>query len=337
MMKIPIRLGDRGYDVIIKRGVLKCAGEELNLDRRVFILTDSGVPAEYARTVARAAKKATVLTVPAGEKSKSIEGFSAALNTMFRAGLTRGDCTVAVGGGVCGDLAGFAASAYLRGIDFYNIPTTLLSQVDSSVGGKTAINFAGVKNIVGAFYQPKKVLIDPDVLATLDRRQLLSGLAEAIKMAFCFDGALFRLMETEPFEEHIAEIIAGSVFIKRGVVEADERESGPRKLLNFGHTLGHGIECTVKPQLLHGECVALGMLPMCEGEARERLLRVLERVGLPTACRPDADAVMEAASHDKKQTAAGIDCVLVREVGKAEIVTLTLPELRERLTRNFPG
>lgn len=333
---IPIRLGERGYDVVIERGILSRAGEELNLQRKVLILTDDGVPADYAKAVAQAAKEATVLTVRAGEASKSMDGFSAVLEAMFRAGLTRGDCIVAVGGGVCGDLAGFAASAYLRGIDFYNIPTTLLAQVDSSVGGKTAINFAGVKNPVGAFYQPKKVLIDPDVLRTLDRRQLLSGLAEAIKMAFCFDERLFRLLETEPFEEHLEEIIAGSILIKRRVIEADEREAGPRKLLNFGHTLGHGIESTAEPPLCHGECVALGMLPMCEGGAQERLRRVLERVGLPTAFRPDADAVLAAAEHDKKQTSDGTDCVLVREVGKATVVRLTVQDLRDRLTRTYP-
>ena len=202
-MILPIRLGERSYDVVIERGAISRAGELLNLNRRVLILTDSGVPRQYAETVAGAAKAPTVLTVPAGEGSKSMEGLSGVLSAMFRAGMTRGDCVVAVGGGVCGDLAGFAASVYMRGVDFYNVPTTLLAQVDSSIGGKTAINFEGVKNIVGAFWQPKRVLIDPDTLATLDRRQTVAGLCEAIKMAFTSDADLFRLIGSEPFDQNL--------------------------------------------------------------------------------------------------------------------------------------
>lgn len=334
-MILPIRLGERSYDVVIERGVLFRAGKELDLDRRVLILTDDGVPRRYAETIAEAAKEPTIFTVPAGEKSKSMEGFTSVLSAMFRAGLTRHDCVVAVGGGVCGDLAGFAASAYLRGIDFYNVPTTLLSQVDSSIGGKTAINFEGVKNIVGAFWQPKKVLIDPVTLTTLDRRQLVAGLCEAIKMACTSDAELFRLMEAEPFESNLDAIIEGALRIKRDVVEKDEREAGLRKILNFGHTVGHGIEATEEPALYHGECVALGMIPMCEGKTREKLIHVLQKVGLPTTYPIRVDDVMKAVCHDKKKAEKGIDCVIVREVGRAEIVGLSLAELRERVEACF--
>ena len=334
-MILPIRLGDRSYDVVIERGGLSRVGELFDLDRRVFILTDSGVPRQYAEAVAKAAKEPTVFTVPAGEESKSMAQFSAALSAMFHAGLSRKDCVVAVGGGVCGDLAGFAAATYMRGVDFYNVPTTLLSQVDSSIGGKTAIDFEGVKNIVGAFYQPKKVLIDPETLSTLDRRQLVAGLCEAIKMAATSDAELFRLIETQPFEEHLDEIIEGALRIKRGVVEQDEKESGLRKILNFGHTVGHGIEATDTPTLYHGECVSLGMLPMCAGETREKLTHVLQKVGLPTTCRLQIDDVMNAIAHDKKKAEAGIDCVLVPEIGKAEIVRLSPDALRARVEACF--
>lgn len=334
-MILPIRLGDRSYDVVIERGAISRAGELLNLNRRVLILTDSGVPRQYAETVAGAAKAPTVLTIPAGEGSKSMEGLSGVLSAMFRAGLTRGDCVVAVGGGVCGDLAGFAASVYMRGVDFYNVPTTLLAQVDSSIGGKTAINFEGVKNIVGAFWQPKRVLIDPDTLATLDRRQTVAGLCEAIKMAFTSDADLFRLIGIEPFEQNLETIIEGALRIKRDVVERDEREAGMRKILNFGHTLGHGIEAIMEPKLYHGECVALGMLPMCEGEAREKLIHVLQKVGLPTTCSVPVDDMMRAVSHDKKATAGGVDCVLVSEVGKGRVVNLSIGELRRRAEEYF--
>ena len=163
-MVIHMNLGKDSYDIIVARQSLKKANEYLNLDRRVLVVTDSGVPAEYAKEIAGRSKEGILCTVEMGEDSKSLDTFGTLLRTMLEHGFSRKDCVVAVGGGVVGDLAGFAASAYMRGIDFYNIPTTLLSQIDSSIGGKTAVNLGGVKNIVGAFYQPKRVLIDPDLL-----------------------------------------------------------------------------------------------------------------------------------------------------------------------------
>ena len=161
-----MNLGEDSYDILVEHEILKNASKHLNLNRRVLVVTDSGVPIEYARTVRDQCKEGIVCTVEQGEASKSTDGFTKLLQTMLDHGFSRKDCVVAVGGGVVGDLAGFAASAYMRGVDFFNIPTTLLSQIDSSIGGKTAINFGGVKNIVGAFYQPKKVLIDPTLLKT---------------------------------------------------------------------------------------------------------------------------------------------------------------------------
>ena len=187
-MIIRMELGDSSYDIVLERGCLKKAGELLNLDRKVFILTDDGVPAQYAQTVADQCKEAHIHTVPQGEGSKSFAVLEELLTKMLELGFTRGDCVCSVGGGVVGDLGGFTAACYMRGIDFYNIPTTVLSQVDSSIGGKTAINLAGVKNIVGAFWQPKKVLIDPDTLDTLDDRQKSSGLAEAVKAGLIASG-----------------------------------------------------------------------------------------------------------------------------------------------------
>ena len=169
-MIIPVNADNGCYDIVLERGSLKKAGQLLELGRRVLVVTDEGVPPEYAGCVASQCREAIVVTVPRGEGSKSFEQLERLLSAMLEASFTRGDCVVAVGGGVVGDLSGFAASCYMRGIDFYNIPTTLLAQVDSSVGGKTAVNFGGVKNIVGAFYQPKKVIIDPETLKTLERR-----------------------------------------------------------------------------------------------------------------------------------------------------------------------
>ena len=315
-MTIHMNLGEDSYDILIKRGILGEAGRHLDLARRVLVVTDTGVPAAYAEAVLGASKEGHFCTVEQGEGSKSFEGLSMILSAMLEGGFSRKDCVVAVGGGVVGDLAGFAASMYMRGIDFYNIPTTLLSQIDSSIGGKTAVNFGGVKNIVGAFYQPKRVLIDPDLLKSLPKRQISNGLAEAIKVALTSDGELFRIFEEESIEEKIDEIILRSLEVKRSVVEKDEKESGLRRVLNFGHTVGHGIESSEgMSALYHGECVALGMLPMCGEGIRPRVLAVLKKCGLYRALSYDWDKIGRAAFHDKKADGGRVTVVRVDEVG----------------------
>ena len=246
---------------------------------------------------------------------------------MLEHNFSRKDCVVAVGGGVVGDLSGFAASAYMRGIDFYNIPTTLLSQIDSSIGGKTAINFGGVKNIVGAFHQPQKVLIDPDLLKTLPPRQIANGLAEAIKMSLTSDRKLFELLETQDIGSNLEEIILRSLHIKKDVVEQDEKESGLRRILNFGHTVGHGIESTT--DLYHGECVALGMLPMCAETLRPRVVEVLKKCSLHRVVRYDWDRITEAAFHDKKADGDTVTVTTVREPGSFELKTMKCLEVME--------
>ena len=319
-MTIHMNLGEDSYDIIVERGVLSKANKQLNLNRRVLVVTDSGVPEEYAKSLASQCKEGIIYTVPMGEASKSLDIFGKVLGTMLDNGFSRKDCVVAVGGGVVGDLAGFAASAYMRGIDFYNIPTTLLSQIDSSIGGKTAINFGGVKNIVGAFYQPKKVLIDPDLLATLPERQISNGLAEAIKMALTSDKELFNIFENKDIDENIDEIIIRSLNIKKSVVEQDEKESGLRKILNFGHTIGHGIESSEEmSELYHGECVALGMIPMCSNTIRPRLIKVLKKCGLYRTLKYDWDKITEAAFHDKKADGDTVTITTVSEIGSFEM------------------
>lgn len=315
-MILHMDLAERGYDILLERGALSRAASYLNLDRRVLILTDEGVPAVYAETVAKASKRAVTVRVKQGEGSKSIPVFEEVCRTLLEEGFTRSDCVVAVGGGVVGDLAGFVAASYMRGIDFYNIPTTLLSQVDSSIGGKVAVNLGGVKNIVGAFYQPKRVLIDPEVLSTLPPRQIANGMAEAVKMALTSDAELFALLEREDAMTVIDTVIERSLRIKKDVVEQDEKEAGLRKVLNFGHTLGHGIEASQgESGLYHGECVALGMLPMCADGVRERLLQVLVRLGLPTVIEGDLEEMLSLASHDKKCRGSRISTVRVEEIG----------------------
>ena len=337
-MKIHMDLKENSYDIIIERGILKEAGKHLRLDRRVLIVTDTGVPESYAKTVAEKSKQPVICTVPEGEGSKSLAGFETLLQKMLECGFSRKDCVVAVGGGVVGDLAGFAASAYMRGIDFYNIPTTLLSQIDSSIGGKTAINFGNVKNIVGAFYQPKKVLIDADLLKTLPDRQIANGLAEAIKMALTSDQDLFELLENKDIKENLDEIIIRSLNIKKNVVEQDEREAGLRKILNFGHTIGHGIESSENlSELYHGECVALGMVPMCEEKIRPRVIEVLKKCNLYHLIDFDWDKITEAAFHDKKADGTLVTVTTVPDVGCFELKTMECSEVIEMAKNCFAG
>ena len=243
MKTLHIGRDNRGYDIIIGSGIIGKISEYFKLDRRVLIITDEGVPRKYAQAVSAAIAGSSIYVVPEGEGAKSLEVYGKVIERAAELELSRGDAMVAVGGGVVGDLTGFVASTYMRGIDFYNVPTTLLSQVDSSVGGKCAINLGGIKNIVGSFYRPRGVLIDTDTLKTLDKRQFAGGLCEAIKMSLTSNAELFEYFERSSIGyENIEYVITEALKIKSSVVEEDEHESGLRKILNFGHTLGHGIE-----------------------------------------------------------------------------------------------
>lgn len=337
-MVLHLDLGTRGYDITVERGALARVGELFDLDRRVLVVTDSGVPADYAAAVASACGSAVIATVEEGEGSKSFSVFEGLCRLLLDEGFTRSDCVVAVGGGVVGDLAGFVAASYMRGIDFYNVPTTLLSQVDSSIGGKVAINLDSVKNAVGAFKQPRGVLVDPDVLATLPPRQIASGLAEAVKMSLTFDARGFELFERGDVADSLDEIIINALRIKKSVVEADEREGGLRRVLNFGHTVGHGIESAAGLfGLLHGESVALGMLPMCAPSVRARLLPVLERLGLPTRIETDTEAVLDAVSHDKKLDGDSITVVYVNTVGSFELRKMPVEAFKNEVREALGG
>ena len=331
-MVLSVHLAQESYDIVIERGVLHHAKEHLDLCRKVLIVTDSGIPETYAEEIAKQCKEPLIITVPEGEASKNFTNFQMLLSEMLKASFTRKDCVVAVGGGVVGDLSGFAAACYMRGIDFYNLPTTLLSQVDSSIGGKTAIDLDGVKNIVGAFYQPKKVLIDPDTLKTLDQRQVSAGLAEAIKMSLTSSKDLFEQIKySEDLEADLEEIICGALRIKRDVVEQDPKEQGLRKILNYGHTIGHGIESYYGGQMLHGECVALGMIPMAEETVQKELLPILEKYRLPVSLEVGAEELMPYILHDKKMQNEKISAVLVPEIGTCEICLMEPEEIQKRI------
>lgn len=337
-MKTRVNLGEDSYDIIIERGSINKFSDLTDVKGKVLIVTDSGVPKEYSECLASQFKESYIYTIPEGEKSKNLTEFSKIQSFLLSKGFTRKDSLVACGGGVVGDLAGFASACFMRGIDFYNFPTTVLSQVDSSIGGKTAVNLDGIKNIVGAFYQPKAVIIDPDVLKSLPDRQISNGLAEAVKMSLTSDGELFELFETQNIFENIDEILFKAIEIKRKVVEQDVKEAGLRMILNFGHTIGHGIESEEGLHgLYHGECVALGMIPMCSENVRKRLIPVLQKLNLPTEIKINTEKVISAVAHDKKMRDSTVNAVLVNEIGSCEIQKMAVSEIEKKLSSVIVG
>ena len=338
MTTLTVNLGSNSYPIVIGNNLLSQADKYFNLDRKVLIVTDDGVPNIYASCIAELCKHPTIFTVKSGEESKSLATLEDLLTTMLDKEFDRCDCIVAVGGGVVGDLAGFASSVYMRGIDFYNVPTTLLSQVDSSIGGKTAVNLGGVKNNIGAFKQPRAVLIDTDTLKTLDKRQFSSGLAEAIKMSLTSDEELFNLfkkLSLDDINNKIEEIIVRSLLIKKDVVEKDEKETGLRKILNFGHTFGHCIESNEGMSgLLHGECVALGMLPFCSDSTREDLVIILKKVNLPYQYEGDISAALSYVAHDKKRSGSSLSVISVDTPGEYKIESISCEDFKKAI-KNF--
>ena len=290
-----VSLGARSYPLYIERGALRCLSPRVNLARKVLLVTDEGVPESLRALVLSQCGQGFLEVLPMGEDSKSFSACERLCARMLRENFTRKDLVLALGGGVIGDLAGFAASIYMRGIDFVNLPTTTLSQIDSSV--------------------------------------VVNGLAEALKMGLICDPEILALFEKEDWRSHVEEIITRAVLAKADVVEADETEQGERKCLNFGHTIGHGIEAAGGLHgLLHGECVALGLLCFLEDEAlKSRTLAILRRLGLPTRADVDPEKVFAALTHDKKGDATGVSVVVVDRPGHYLFRKMTYDELRARV------
>ena len=348
MTSIPVSLGDRSYDVTIVDGALDDAGPRLAPwlgTRRIIIVTDERVAtAQLPRLLAGLGRPAETIILPAGEGTKSWDGLATLSDRLLALGVERGDHIIAFGGGVIGDLVGFAASIVKRGCGFVQIPTTLLAQVDSSVGGKTAINTPAGKNLVGAFHQPAFVLIDPTVLDTLDPRQMRAGYAEVVKYGLIDDPAFFDWCEAEApallagNPDARTRAIAHSVAAKARIVAADERETaGVRALLNLGHTFGHALEADTgfSDRLFHGEAVACGMalafrysarLGLCDPAESARVTAHLAAVGLPVtlaaagvhATGPELVAHM---AHDKKMAAGTLPFLLARGIGRTFLST----------------
>ena len=331
------------YDILIESGLLSSAGEICRSRFgvcRICIITDDTVNVLYGEKVLQSFQSAGYeiekFVVPHGEKSKSTENFLAIVNYLAQKKFTRSDLLVALGGGVVGDLCGFCGATYMRGIRFLQIPTTLLAAVDSSVGGKTAVDLQAGKNLLGAFWQPSLVLCDTDVLKTLSEKIFADGTAEIIKYGMIWDAELFEKLEWGPWNTE--EIISRCVEIKRDIVNQDEFDTGLRQILNFGHTIGHAVETLSGFKISHGGAVAIGMVLITralyrQGQVDEkslnRLMKTLQRHHLPVECDFEAEALFEIAAGDKKRQGKRINVIAVKEIGKAEILSLDMDQLKK--------
>ncbi len=338
----------RSYDVVIEKGALGEAGARIRAvlgKRRLGVLTDDTVDALYGEVLMQsleaAGYEAVKFTIPHGEASKCPENLFAFLNFLADSRLTRTDALVALGGGVVGDLCGLAAALYLRGVEFVQIPTTLLAAVDSSVGGKTAVDIPAGKNLVGAFWQPSLVLCDPDTLHTLPEDTFRDGCAEVIKYGVILDSALFDRLQSpinraDATDSEIAAAIARCVEIKRDVVAEDEFDRGLRALLNFGHTLGHGIEKESNFTITHGAAVAKGMViaarlaghwGICTSQTVEDIIAILSAYGFDLSCPASAEELYAASLSDKKRAGDKLTLILPQSVGKCILYKIACTDL----------
>ena len=335
----------RSYDILIGRDILAGLGgfiRPLLGNCRLAVLTDSNVDVLYGDAIinhlTEAGYDACKYVIPAGEASKCADNLLAFLNFMASSQLTRSDAVVAFGGGVVGDLGGLSASLYLRGVKYVQVPTTLLASVDSSVGGKTAIDIPAGKNLVGSFYQPSLVCCDTALMDTLAPKIYRDGCAEVIKYGMILDAALYDTLHTLPFDREA--VVARCVEIKRDVVQQDEFDNGIRGLLNFGHTFGHAIEKLSDFGISHGEAVAKGMViaarmaPLCGlCDVADELSALLVRYGFDVSCPYGAQEIYDALLSDKKRRGGNISVVLPRAVGDCTLVTMPVEDLKELLQK----
>lgn len=336
----------REYDVIIGQNILEKAGclvkEKVGFSK-VCIITDDTVDALYGQKTVVSFENSgfTVdkIVIPHGEQSKNAQNLLDIVNTLAEKRFTRSDMLVALGGGVVGDLTGFCAATYMRGIRFIQIPTTLLAAVDSSVGGKTAVDLPAGKNLFGAFWQPSLVICDTDTLDTLSDEIYADGTAEIIKYGMIYDRELFDKVKNGNWNR--LEVIARCVEIKRDVVNKDEFESGLRQILNYGHTFGHGVEALSNYSITHGSCVAIGMCIVTKGlvakglvknEILDELTFALKANKLPIECSFDVDSVYKKVTADKKRNGDSINLIIVKEIGKSLIVKMELDKIKELIT-----
>lgn len=333
------------YNIVIDKGILPKSGDmikEVTSAERVAVITDDTVDKLYSDVVMKSLSDAGFETFkfvfPHGEKSKNISTFSSILEFLAESGLTRTDALVALGGGVVGDVAGFAAASYLRGIDFIQIPTTLLACVDSSAGGKTAIDLKAGKNLAGAFYQPKLVIADFETLSTLTDGIFADGMAEVIKYGVIFDKAFFEFLRDNEAKDNLEYVITRCVELKRDIVNADEKEKGVRALLNFGHTVGHAIEKCSGYKIPHGSAVAVGMViisraaykcSFCDENCTDIIASLNKKYSLPVSTDFSSSELSSAAMADKKRAGDKIKLIIPEALGNCVIKSVPTSELEK--------
>ncbi len=333
MKEMKIRYKNSETEVIFKRGVIKEISSFLPNYKKILIISQCEVPKKFRQELMNQFSQAYLFLVPTSEKAKSIDTYVECLTYLQKQEFTRDDIIIALGGGTVGDLAGFVAATYLRGIQWIQVPTTTLSQIDSSVGGKSALNLNGVKNVVGAFWQPQKVFVDTETLLTLDYRNFNNGLIEALKVGLLFDEVLVNKIENFNPDE-LEDIIISAVDLKRQVVEQDECDHGIRAVLNFGHTLGHAIESLSNGQFLHGECVGIGLLAMIESkELRDRVRGILKKMDSPISFEGELQEVIQIIQHDKKRQKDQIAAILLDCIGSWRIEKLEWKEVEGKVRR----
>ncbi len=332
MKKVHVPLGSRSYDILIEKGILQSIDKYIDKNREIVIISDDNIPKIYINKIKSKLNNPLCLFVEQGEQSKSMETAQLLINKLIDNGVTRGTLIIALGGGVIGDLAGFVASIYMRGVDFIQIPTTLLSQIDSSVGGKVGVNTPAMKNAIGSFKQPKLVLIDPNTLDTLDSRQISSGVAEMIKYGLIASKSLFYDILNNNIFNDIEKYIKICVEIKRDIVTQDEYDYGMRQLLNYGHTIGHALEQYSQHKLLHGEAISIGMVKMAKNQDfLKDLIAVLHKYNLPTSFEYNKKEIYNYIATDKKANGDLLNIILVESVGKGFIKPINKINILERL------
>lgn len=332
MRTIHVPILGKEYDVIIENGILYNIDTYIDKTKELVIITDSNIPSIYQEIISKRLGNPLILYIPQGENSKSIKMAYNLINEMVSNKITRGATIIALGGGVVGDLAGFVASIYMRGIDFIQIPTTLLAQIDSSVGGKVGINAEKMKNAIGSFKQPKLVLVDSSVLKTLEQRQINNGIAEMIKYGLIARKSLFNDLLNKNVFEDIDKYIQECIEIKTALVVSDEFDLGQRQLLNYGHTIGHAIEQESNYQLLHGESIAIGMMLMAKDKSFEKdLEKLLYKYNLPTRHKSNKEKLYQYIVTDKKVTGNTLNLIMVNEPGKAFIEPIDKEAVKNRL------
>lgn len=350
MQKITVNTA-KPYDVMIGCSILAQCGDMIA--RRVApckaaIITDDAVNVLYAPAVEKSLNEAGFesckIVFSHGETNKNIDTLAYLLDSLAQNRITRGDLIIALGGGVVGDIAGFAAAVYLRGIRFVQIPTTFLAAIDSSVGGKTGVDLAEGKNLAGAFWQPEMVICDVDAIKTLPMEYFLDGVGETIKYGFAFDKELVDILETKDIIENISDITYRCIDIKRRVVEADERDNGERRKLNFGHTIGHAIEQCSKFTISHGHAVGIGMViitracvkkGLLHAEVLDRLISIMGKCSLPTGCGYSAYQLSQKALNDKKRRGDNISIIIPTDVGECVVKKIEVSQLADWIAQGL--